>query len=582
MPRRMESGTIRCMSLVLLSCILTAWPVVAAGQEEAPSPPPTPPPETGPPFLATTQELLERLGKMEERLDRVTKQNENPSRENKALAEKVGVNPSRRVRFDPDSPSGGTEGPAVPTTEDGSKPSGSDVGGTSDRLGGISAPAAGGGSKASGGGDPTTTGRAQEVGNLHLGKVGTNPYYDFDNGGFHVATSDGEWNFGLAGMTQVDGMFYSRPTPGPATSSGFYNPRSRIYFEGTATKPISWEFSFQNFYDTVALLDAYLNFNYDPRFQVRIGRYKTPFGYEFYRIHIWDLLAPERSLWANSFEANRRFGLMAWGVLSEQRIEYALGSFDTQRNSLRPFNSRQDFLGFLNFKPFYSQDGFFLRNLQFGGSVDLGNENQSPVPAVLRSDQSPGGAAFNSAAASNAAGLPFLAFNPTVLEKGSRALWEAHLAYYYGGLSLLSALEGGHDSYTSGPTVAPVHVPIRGWFVQGGYILTGETIRDRTLLQPLHPFDLRKGRFGFGAWEVTARYSQLDLSSQVFTAGLADPTLWSNHAKLVDAGFNWYLNQFVKVYFDWEHAFFGSPVTATGGAFRRSNDLFWLRTQLYF
>jgi phosphate-selective porin OprO/OprP len=273
---------------------------------------------------------------------------------------------------------------------------------------------------------------------------------------------------------------------------------------------------------------------------------------------------------------------MAWGVLSDQRIEYALGSFDSQRNSLRPFNSRQDFLGFLNFKPFYPQDGFLLRNLQFGGSVDLGNENQSPIPAVLHTNQSPGPATVNGTAATVAAGLPFLAFNPSVLEKGGRALWEAHLAYYYGGLSLLSALEGGHDSYASGPTAAPVHIPIRGWFVQGGYILTGETIRDRTLLQPLHPFDLRKGRFGLGAWELTARYSQLDLDSRVFTAGLADPTLWSNHAKLIDVGANWYLNQFVKVYFDWEHALLGNPVTSTGGHFRQQNDLFWVRTQVYF
>jgi phosphate-selective porin OprO/OprP len=118
--------------------------------------------------------------------------------------------------------------------------------------------------------------------------------------------------------------------------------------------------------------------------------------------------------------------------------------------------------------------------------------------------------------------------------------------------------------------------------VQGGYLLTGETIRDHTLVQPLHPFDLRQGRFGLGAWEVTARYSQLDLDSRVFTTGLADPNLWTNHAKLVDVGANWYLNQFVKVYIGWEHAMFGSPVFSSTGHFRSSSDLFWLRTQLSF
>jgi phosphate-selective porin OprO/OprP len=93
---------------------------------------------------------------------------------------------------------------------------------------------------------------------------------------------------------------------------------------------------------------------------------------------------------------------------------------------------------------------------------------------------------------------------------------------------------------------------------------------------------LREGRCGPGAWEVTARYSQLDLDQRVFTAGLADPALWTNHAKMIDVGLNWYLNQFVKVYFDWEHCFFGSPVESTNGAFRTSSDLYWVRTQILF
>jgi phosphate-selective porin OprO/OprP len=51
---------------------------------------------------------------------------------------------------------------------------------------------------------------------------------------------------------------------------------------------------------------------------------------------------------------------------------------------------------------------------------------------------------------------------------------------------------------------------------------------------------------------------------------------------LVDVGVNWYLNQFVRVTFDWEHAIFGNPVFSSSGQFRRSSDLFWLRTQLFF
>jgi len=601
--RLIESGRFRWMSVVTLGWVLACWPAGAMGQPASPSlPPATDLPQPVAPSSGAYHELLDRLTKMEQRLDRVTKQNEDLARTNRTLSEQVhdlsgqSTNPARQ---------GGTTGDIAGTASSGMNGAGDDSTrgfGSADQgaasgprgMGGRldstaagsarSAAATGGGRSLSraAGGDPTAVGEAQEVGNLHLGKVPLNAYYDFDNAGYHLETADKEWSIGVSGMTQLDGLTYTRPTPG-FTSGGFYNPRSRIYFEGHATQPISWEFSFQNFYDTVALLDAYLNFNYDPRFQVQIGRYKNPFGYEFYREHIWDLMAPERSLWANNYEANRRFGLMAHGVLFGHVLEYAAGSFDTQRNSLRPFDSRQDFEGSVNFKPFYDrEEGFLLRNLQFGGSVDLGNENQPPLPAVLRTNRSPGADAFNSPGASNAASVPFLAFGPNVLERGTRALWEANLAYYGGGLSLVSTLEGGRESYSNGAAAPPVHVSVEGWSVQAGYLLTGETIRDRTNIQPLRPFDLREGRCGPGAWEVTARYSQLDLGSRVFTGGLVDPTLWTNHAKMVDVGCNWYLNQFVKVYFDWEHSMFGSPVFSGERGFVRSSDLFWIRTQLFF
>lgn len=439
---------------------------------------------------------------------------------------------------------------------------------------------AGGGSKASGG-DPTSTGRAQEIGNPHLGQLALKSVYDFDNDGFKWTTADGEYSLGVRGFTQLDAQVYRQPTPN-VTSSGFYNPRSRMYFEGHFTKPIQYEFSFQNSYDAVSLVDAYADFNYDPRFQVRVGRYKTPFTYEFYRVHVWDLLAPERSLFTNNFGGNRRFGLMAHGSLLESTVEYAVGTFDTQRNSFRPFDNRQDIISFLNIKPFTNMKGSLLRNFQVGGSVDAGSENQSPVPAVLRTNQSPSGVAADSPAAGNAAGVPFLAFNPGVVERGGRALWELHGAYYGSGMSVMGAWQGGYEGYARVATGPNTRVPVHGWFLQAGYLVTGETINDRTLVQPLRPFDLRAGRRGIGALEPIVRYSELALDDRVFTAGLANPSLWTNRAQLIDVGCNWYLNKFVKVYVGWEHAMFATPVYSATGTFQRSTDLFRLRTQIYF
>ncbi len=512
---------------------------------------------------------------MEERLDQLTKQNEVLARENRVPAGQV-QELSRRIGNP--RPQETMSGATNASRSSGIAEANTDR--TTSTGPSAMPPGTSGGGSASGGGDPTTTGRAQVVGNRQLGRIpllaGT---YDFDNDGFRWGTEDNEITFGVRALQQIDARIYANSNQ-EFVSSGIFNPRTRFYFEGNLTRPISYEFSFQETYDTLNLLDSYLNYRFRDGFQLRLGRYKTPFTYEWYRVHIWHLLAPERSLFATNFEGNRRFGFMGWGSLFENRLEYAVGSFDGQRNSYQSFSSHQDIMAFLNFKPFERRTDSFLQNLQFGGSVNAGIENNPLSPAVLTTSAPP---AANSTLTPGSAQVPFLAFSNGVVERGYRALWELHTAYYYQGLSLMGAWDSGFQDYAQGSSgPPPIRVPTSGYFVQAGYILTGETIRDRTLIDPLSPFDLRPGHFGLGALEITARYSELSLGQSVFTGGLADPNLWTNHAQMVDVGFNWYLNKFVKVYFDWEHAIFGSPVFYNAGGFQKSNDLYWLRFQVYF
>ncbi len=551
--------------MMTLAWTLAGWCAGAMGQEGSP---PIPPVDALPSTVVSPsnvqQELLDRLRRMEERLDQVTKQNEELSQQ---VEELKSANWNQSQQF-----------PPVPNAP---RPDVGQLGGSAGGNGSsYSVSSSLGGGSASGGGDPTTTERAQVVGNRRLGKLSlAGGYYDYANDGIRWGTDDDEFNIGIRGMQQLDARIYANPNMVYATS-GITNPRSRIYFYGHLTRPFSYEFSFQESYGDLNLLDSYINYRYSEAFNLQFGRYKTPFAYEWYRIHIWDLLAPERSLFAQNFEGQRRFGLMGHGDLFDKRLEYAVGSFNGQRNGYTDFNSHQDVMAFLNFKPFYNrEEGFLLRDLQVGGSLDAGIENNPLSPAFLTTSQveAPGPLTPGSSS------VPFLAFNNNVRERGYRALWELHMAYYYQGLSLLGAWDSGFQDYalgSSGP--APIRVPIGGYFVQAGYILTGETIRDRTLIDPLKPFDLRPAHFGLGAFEVTARFSQLQLGRQVFTGGLANPQLWTNEAQMVDVGFNWYLNRFLKVYFDWEHAMFGNPVFYNTGRFQKSNDLYWLRLQAYF
>lgn len=81
-----------------------------------------------------------------------------------------------------------------------------------------------------------------------------------------------------------------------------------------------------------------------------------------------------------------------------------------------------------------------------------------------------------------------------------------------------------------------------------------------------------------------ARYSQIELGDIIFQADLADRSESTRHVDMLDLGFNWYPNRFVKFYVDWQLPYFGSPVLVNPltDVYSRNAALFWIRCQIYF
>jgi phosphate-selective porin OprO/OprP len=206
--------------------------------------------------------------------------------------------------------------------------------------------------------------------------------------------------------------------------------------------------------------------------------------------------------------------------------------------------------------------------------VDYGRQVNTPLPQTLRT--------IVAITGNQVLGVPFLSFNRNVLENGPRALWTLFAAYYYRQLTLLGEWGSGYQDYSLTGSLARTRLPVESFYVQAAYLLTGEQVASRGMVRPRRPFDLRRGKFGPGAWEVAARYSRLDLGSQVFTRGLADPNVWTNRLSTVDLGLNWYLNSYLRVLFDWQYAAFGSPVVYRPGGLQKTSDLFLIRFQIDF
>jgi phosphate-selective porin OprO and OprP len=400
--------------------------------------------------------------------------------------------------------------------------------------------------------------------------------------GLEFRTDDDEYRLQFHNLTQAE--FRGFPTANQGIlQSQFYIPRQRWYFTGDLTKNIGFYTVINRGYGALDLLDAFMTIRFDNRLRIRIGRMKTPYLYEYFSISEGDLIAPERSIWAGNFATNRQMGMMFLGNLFEDRVSYAAGIYNGPRRSFQDFNSAKDLIGTVTTRPWLTSQMFpALKYMNLGASWDVGYQSNNPTQPTYfetANDQTGGtGAAPLSPT--------FLFLNKNVLETGERVQWGAHAVWFYRSFFLIAEYGGARAGYSLADRQTSTPVNFSGWFVESSYMLTGEELTRRvSVLKPRRDFNfnwLKGGEFSPGAVEVHARYSRMDIGSNIFTAGFADPNDWTNHVWATDVGLNWYLNFYTKIMLDWQHSGFGNQVAQGNGKFDSVADLFWLRFQVFF
>lgn len=102
-------------------------------------------------------------------------------------------------------------------------------------------------------------------------------------------------------------------------------------------------------------------------------------------------------------------------------------------------------------------------------------------------------------------------------------------------------------------TGAGVDPDFGGWYVQGAWTLTGERRRWNAQnggfqgIRPTNAFDLAGGHWG--AWEIAARYSNLDLNfneGAVGSAAIAGDTVRGGEQTITTIGLNWHPNSTIR------------------------------------
>jgi len=424
--------------------------------------------------------------------------------------------------------------------------------------------------------------------------IPNSPRFDFKNGIF-IQSPDKQFSFRFNDLTQIDYRNFSRVAgihQGTSLNDNFNLARQWLIFSGSVTDLVDYTAILAGgpapspaVPAPFNVLDTYLDFNpfgrdYKEYLQIRVGRMKTPFLYQFYKFGPQDYIAPELSMYSTNFAQNRQVGAMAHGELFSKRIDYAAGVFNGAPNTFEVTQSNREAIAYLGLNPFRCEDNF-LKNLIVAGSYAVGVQNGPAIPGNF-------GTAVPSVGPPNndLISPTFLTFGPNAIMAGYHDAWALDLVYNYKAFNFYGEYNGGHQTYAlSTKSTKDVPVIVRGWSATATYFLTGEEITpSRKAIQPFNPYSWSE--HGFGAWEVFGRYSRAAMTDNVLTTPGLTLAGSASAVQATDIGLNWYLNQYIRITFDWQHSMFNHPISLSPGVAGAKTsaleDLYWLRFQLYY
>jgi phosphate-selective porin OprO/OprP len=347
-----------------------------------------------------------------------------------------------------------------------------------------------------------------------------------------LRSADGSFETQIGGYGQLDFRGYQSGTHPP---NSFFLRRARIALEGKLDRYFDFRIE-GDFSDVVTpLRDFYVNIHRIDEFQLRFGQFRVPISQEEMRTdNNQDFV--ERSL-VNNLVPSRSPGIGASGVLNKGVFEYQLGAWNGKGLLGANTTGTPETALRLRFNPWKHRGNFLSRGFIFGGAFTQGRNGGGISVRGLTESRS------------------VIFFTPdTVNGKYIRANGE--MTWMLGPAALRAEYDQTNqrrDNLGPGGVNLP-GVVAKGYTAQFTYVLTGETKPEITSVAPKNNlFADSNGRQGFGAWELKARYSNLQI---------ADATAKSNRAGTLYFGTNWYMNRFVRYMLDVGFERFKDPIRA--------------------
>lgn len=403
----------------------------------------------------------------------------------------------------------------------------------------------------------------------------TLPKFSLGENGFSFSSADSNFVATLHGLLQADSrtFFADDKING---NDGFLLRRARPIFTGTVFHNFDFNFTpeFGGNVGTVQILDAYINYHYNSALQLEAGKFKSPVGLEQLQPD-YVTYFNERTI-LNNLIPNRDLGMELHGDLLGGAISYAGGIFDGAPDYIgttvnADYDNDKAFAGRLFFQPFRPTNILPLQGfgVGVGGSyeVDRGGTAAGTQTGLTSGYKSDGQQTI-------------FTYNSTVAATGAHWRISPQGYYYYGPFGLLSEYAISDQQLVGGSVTGAKAVDIQNtaWEVSAGWVLTGEDASYNGVT-PRNPFNLHSGQWG--AWQVVARYADLDVDNDAFTDGFAT-TGSAEEAKAWSVGLNWYLNKNIRVNASFSHTIFSLYHDASIPVTHDPENVLFTRIQLAF
>ena len=375
-------------------------------------------------------------------------------------------------------------------------------------------------------------------------------------GGFSLASPDKKFSLRIRGNIQADARHYfDEKSPATDTPDAFVLRRVRPAFEGTVAEKFSFRIMPDFANNTVALLDAYAAYAHAPWLTVLAGKTKSPFDLERL-VSQTNLVFIERS-YPTQLGPNRDTGIQFSGELASGRLSYQTAVLDgaSDGGSVETdTNDGKDLVFRLFAHPFKSNEDSVLQGLGFGVAYSQGTrEVGSGAPRALQTN----------------ALVNFFGYGANIRPDGDTSRVSPQLTFSKGPFGLIASYTVSDNELINATTPAAAtarrDLTTRAWAVNANYVLTGEDTAYNTNPRPRQDFNFANGTWG--AWELAARVSGLEVDDDAFTgpgAGtFANRNTQAQSVQSYSLGLNWYLNRNVKASLNFEHSTFDEAAGST-------------------